>query len=457
MLFEENDKEYVKGTPLAARMRPRTLDEIAGQQHILGEGKLLRRLIEADRVYSIILWGPPGIGKTSLASVIANATGARFCAINAVTAGVADIRATVEDSRQERYQNNRPTVLFIDEIHRFNKLQQDALLPHLESGLLRLIGATIHNPHFALNSAVLSRCQLFRLQPLTLDDLNAVLERALNDKEHGLGNIRLFVDEKARSHLVRAAEGDARRLLTALEVAALTTPPQADGLIFVDEESAIESISRPGMRYDSNEDEHYDTISAFIKSIRGSDPDAAIYWLAKMIGAGEDPRFIARRLVISAAEDVGNADPHALMLANAALNAVSEIGMPEARIPLAQVTIYLAMAPKSNRAYLAISKALAAQQDGDMQPVPIQLRNVRPGELEEAMASSESYLYPHDYPEAWVMQEYMLEPREFYEPSPYGFEARMKERLDAIRARMKTWRDKKQSEKDKDEGTGQLL
>jgi len=443
MLFDEMNEIPTADVPLAVRMRPRTLDEIAGQQHILGEGKLLRRLIEADRVWSLILWGPPGTGKTTLASVIARTTGAHFRALNAVTAGVADLRAEVEQAQQVRQSENKATVLFIDEIHRFNKLQQDALLPYLESGLLRMIGATVHNPHFSINNALLSRCQIFRLESLNHDDVAKVLDRALSDEEHGLGKLNIVLDDKARQHLIRASEGDARRLLTALEVAVLTSPPDDEGTIHVDEAAAVESISRPGLRYDWDEDEHYDTISAFIKSIRGSDPDAAIYWLAKMIGAGEDPRFIARRLVISASEDIGNAEPHALPLATAALVAVGEIGMPEAGIPLAQATVFLACAPKSNRAYMALNRALKAQQEGDILPVPIQLRNVRPQELEDAMGADDSYLYPHDYANAWVPQEYLTEPRLFYEPSDYGYEKRMKERLDEIRRRMAEWRAKR--------------
>ncbi len=316
------EQEQQRMAPLAARMRPRTLDEFVGQRHILGEGKLLRRAIEADQLSSLIFYGPPGTGKTTLARVIANTTKSHFTDLNAVTAGVADIRRIVDEAKARLGMYGQRTILFIDEIHRFNKAQQDALLPYVEEGTVILIGATTENPFFEVNAALLSRSQIFPLHPLTEDELRLIAERALSDAERGLGALNIRIDEDALAHLIRYADGDARRLLNALELAALTTRPGADGVVHITLDVAVESIQRPAVRYDKSGDNHYDTISAFIKSIRGSDPDAALYWLARMLDAGEDPRFIARRLVISAAEDIGNADPQALQVAVAAFHAL---------------------------------------------------------------------------------------------------------------------------------------
>lgn len=355
---QEREKE--KKAPLAARMRPRTLDEMVGQSHILNPGKLLRRAIEADQLTSLILFGPPGTGKTTLAKVIANTTESHFEQLNAVTSGVGDIRRLTGEAKDTLSMYDRRTLLFIDEIHRFNKSQQDALLPFVEDGTIILIGATTENPSFEVNAALLSRSRVFQLHLLTENELKTLAERALADEERGLGHYQTKMDEEALNHLIRMAGGDARNLLNALELAVTTTLPQEDGFRHITLEVAEESIQQKVIRYDKGGDNHYDTISAFIKSMRGSDPDAALYYLAKMIHAGEDPRFIARRIFIHAAEDVGMADPRALLIASAAAQAVEHIGLPEAQIPLAEAVIYIATAPKSNAVIKGISQAMQA-------------------------------------------------------------------------------------------------
>lgn len=405
-LFElANAAENEEKAPLAYRMRPRSLDEMVGQQDVVGPGSLLRRAILADRLTSVIFFGPPGCGKTTIAQVIAQTTKARFETLNAVSSGVGDIREVVRQAQEERSLYQRRTVLFIDEIHRFNKSQQDALLPYVENGLICLIGATTENPYFQVNAALVSRSHIFRLQPLTTDDLKALLRRALTDEDRGLGRMHPRISEEAVDILARGASGDARRLLNALELAVLSATVGPTGDVEVDVEDALASMQERRVVYDRAGDEHYDTISAFIKSVRGSDADAATLWLAKMLAAGEDPRFIARRLMISASEDIGNADPMGLVLATSALQAVSHIGMPEARIILAQVTTYLASAPKSNAAYNAVNAALADVEAGMPLTVPPHLRGTGYAGA-EALGSGAGYLYPHDYPGHYVEQDY---------------------------------------------------
>ena len=422
--------------PLAARMRPLSLSEIAGQQHILGEGKLLRRAIEADRFTSLIFYGTPGTGKTTLAWVVANSTGSRFEALNGVESNVAEIRSKIEQARTYTKLRDQSTVLFIDEIHRFNKAQQDVLLPHLERGTVRFIGATTHNPYFYVNSPLVSRSQVFQLEPLSNEDLLLLLKRALSDPERGFGNREIEADEDALLHLAEKADGDARKALTALELAILTTPGD-EGTVRLDLAVAEESIQHKAVVYDSDGDQHYDTISAFIKSIRGSDPDAALYWMAKMLHAGEDPRFIARRLVISASEDVGLADSNGLRVALAAQQAFEFLGMPEGRIPLAHATVYLATAPKSNSAYAALGAAMQDVEDNRTLSVPEHLRTSFRKKLAEASGADQAamqYLYSHDYEGNFTPQAYLPEGRRYYEPTENGLEKRIKERLDFWRA-----------------------
>lgn len=410
-LFPE-EPVNVKG-PLAYRMSPRTLDEYAGQEHILGEGKLLRRAIEADRITSIILYGPPGTGKTALARVIAEKTQSLFSWLNAATAGLDDLRKVIQSARDRKKKGMR-TILFLDEIHRFNKLQQDALLPDVEEGNITLIAATVENPFFYVNSALLSRSQVFELKSLSEDALLQILRHALSDTERGLGNLLIRIDEEALRHIARMSDGDARKALSALDLAALTTAPDAEGKIHITMSIAEESIQRKVVVYDKKGDQHYDTISAFIKSMRGSDPDATVYYLAKMIYAGEDPRFIARRIVICASEDVGEADPMALILATSCLRAVEFIGMPEARIPLAQAAIYIANAPKSNACYMAIDAALEDIKNETTQEVPDHLKDSHyPGA--KKLGHGEGYKYPHSYG-GHVEQEYLKQKKKFYKP-----------------------------------------
>ncbi|HKI68874.1 MAG TPA: replication-associated recombination protein A, partial [Verrucomicrobiae bacterium] len=415
--------------PLAARMRPRDLNEFVGQPHILSSGHLLRRAIEADRIQSLIFYGPPGTGKTSLAQIIARQTKSKFERLSGVESNVADMRRVLAAAANRLENTAQPTILFIDEIHRFNKAQQDILLPDVECGVVRLIGATTHNPFFFVNSPLVSRSQIFELRPLTEEDLFQLLDRATKDSDRGLGAMKIAADETALRHLAKVADGDARRALNALEIAALTTAPGDDGVIQIDLETAEQSIQKKAIVYDGDEDAHYDTISAFIKSMRGSDPDAALYWLAKMIHAGEDPRFIARRIIIHAAEDVGLADPMALVLANAAFQAAEFIGWPEARIPLAEATIYIATASKSNSTVMAIDAAVKEVESGRTLPVPEHLRDAS-YKGAKRLGHGQGYQYAHNHPEHFVAQDYLGADKRFYEPTDQGVEKKIKERLD---------------------------
>lgn len=424
--------ERVGHQPLAARMRPRDLAEFVGQSHILGPGMLLRRAIEADRIQSLIFYGPPGTGKTSLAQIIARRTRNYFERLSGVESNVADMRRVLAAAANRLENKGVPTILFVDEIHRFNKAQQDVLLPDVEAGVVRLIGATTHNPFFFVNSPLVSRSQIFELRPIEETELQSLLARALADCERGLGYLKLEVDEAALKHLARLSDGDARKALNALEIAALTTAPDVGGVIHVDLAVAEQSIQRKAVVYD-DEDAHYDTISAFIKSMRGSDPDATLYWLAKMIHAGEDPRFIARRIVIHAAEDVGLADPMALVLANAALQAADFVGWPEARIPLAEAAIYIATAHKSNSTVTAINAALEDVAAGRTLPVPEHLRDGSyPGA--QRLGHGQNYQYAHDHPGHFVAQDYLGAARRYYEPTEQGVERKIKERVEKWRA-----------------------
>jgi putative ATPase len=422
-LFQRPDDQ-----PLAARMRPRTLDEYVGQDHILGPGRLLRRAIQADQLSSVILYGPPGTGKTTLARVIANTTRARFTSLNAVLGGVKDIREAVAEA-QEQQRAGRRTILFVDEVHRFNKAQQDALLPWVESGTVTLIGATTENPYFEVNKALVSRSRIFQLKPLTDEDLRAVAAQALADPERGFGGRAVRLDDDALEHLVGVANGDARSLLNALELAVETTEPDEDGAVRVTRAVAEESIQQRAVLYDKEGDAHFDTISAFIKSVRGSDPDAALYWLAKMVYAGEDPRFILRRLLILASEDVGLADPQALGVVAAAAQAYDYVGLPEGRYHLAQATLYLATAPKSNSTmgFFDALDAVGKEREGE---VPNHLRD---GNRDaEGFGHGAGYAYPHAYRDHWVAQQYLpdaLQAKVFYQPSGQGAEARVRDEV----------------------------
>ncbi len=421
--------------PLAARMRPRHLSEVRGQDHILAKGKLLRRAIESDRFSSLIFYGPPGTGKTTLATVIAKSTGSRFESLNGVESNVAEIRAKIEQADSWQKLRNETTILFIDEIHRFNKAQQDVLLPHLERGTVRFIGATTHNPYFYINSPLVSRSQVFQLEHLATSDIIELLKSALADKERGLGRLDIVAHDEALHHLAEKADGDARKALTALELAILSSPAGEE--VVLDLAVAEESIQKKAILYDADGDQHYDTISAFIKSIRGSDPDAALYWLAKMITAGEDPRFIARRLVISASEDIGLADSSALQVAIAAQQALEFIGMPEGRIPLAQATVHLATAPKSNSSYQALGEAMSDIAKGKTLPVPAHLQTRFRKEIATqsgADTAAMNYLYSHDYEGNFTPQAYLPEGRVYYHPSQNGMEKRIAERLEFWRS-----------------------
>ena len=438
-LFRQaHDANLKKAQPLAARMRPRTLDEFAGQEHFLGEGKLLRRLLQADRLGSVIFYGPPGSGKTALAHVIANHTQCVFRQVNAVAVGIKEVRELLEEARAELADSGRRTILFVDELHRFNRAQQDVLLPDVEEGRIILIGATTQNPFFAINSPLLSRSQIFTFLPLTTDQIKVLLGRALNDKERGLGGKRINAAEDALDFLAMICDGDARRALSALEVGVLSmeTPgAHATGSsIAFTLEVAQDSIQRKVMDFDPTGDAHYDLASAFIKSMRGSDPDAAIYWLARMLEAGEDPRFIARRVVICASEDVGNADPQALVVAAAALQAIEFVGLPECQLALAQAVTYIATAPKSNAATIAIGKAREDVKQGRTLPVPEHLRDAH-YQGAQHLGHGKDYQYSHDYEGGWVDQTYLPEERRYYVPVERGHEAEIKKRMDALRAK----------------------
>ena len=410
-------------------MRPRNLEEYVGQTHILAPGQLLRRAIEADRIQSLIFYGPPGTGKTSLAQIIARQTKSKFDRLSGVESNVADMRRVLASAHNRLANTGQPTILFIDEIHRFNKSQQDVLLPDVESGVVRLIGATTHNPFFFVNSPLVSRSQIFELKPLSEAELFDLIARALTDADRGIGYMKIKIEKEAAQHLARVADGDARKALNALEIAALTTAPDSEGAIRITLAVAEASIQKKAVVYDGDGDAHYDTISAFIKSMRGSDPDAALYWLAKMIHAGEDPRFITRRIVICAAEDVGLADPMALVLANAAHAAAEFIGWPEARIPIAEATIYVATANKSNSAYKAIDAALEDVKSGRTLAVPEHLRDAS-YQGAKRLGHGVGYQYAHEGEGHFVAQDYLGADKRYYEPTEQGVEKKIKDRLD---------------------------
>ncbi len=429
---QENGK---KESPLASRMRPTSLDEVVGQQHIIGKDKLLYRAIMADKISSIIFYGPPGTGKTTLAKVIANTTSAEFTSINATAAGKKDMEQVVENAKNIRGMYGKKTILFIDEIHRFNKGQQDYLLPFVEDGTVILIGATTENPYFEVNGALLSRSIIFELKPLSQEDIKTLIRRALTDSAKGLGSYGAVIDDDALDFLSDMANGDARSALTAIELGVLTTEPSADGKIHITLSVASECIQRRVVKYDKSGDNHYDTISAFIKSMRGSDPDAAIYYLARMLYAGEDVKFIARRIMICAAEDVGNADPQALQVAVAAAQAVERIGMPESQIILAEATNYVACAPKSNASYLSIDAAMHMVASGQTPPIPVHLQDSHyksAGKLGHGIG----YQYAHDFKNHYVAQQYLpdaLAGTHFYEPTDMGYEKQIRDHLEKIR------------------------
>jgi putative ATPase len=433
-LFEAAEKENRRSAqPLALRMRPRNLSEFVGQQHFLGEGKLLYRLIKADRLTALLFYGPPGTGKTTLAHLLASETRCRFRQLNAVTSGVKDLREVIDEARDVLAVEGTRTLLFVDEIHRFNKSQQDALLPDVEDGTVVLVGATTSNPFFAVNSALVSRSRVFEFQPLNADDVKHLLKRALSDKERGLGTIPVNLHDDAAEFIAQTCDGDARQALSALEIGVLSSDQRP---VEFSLELAAESVQRKAVQYDRDGDSHYDSISALIKSIRGSDPDAGIYWLARMLEGGEDVRFLARRLVILASEDVGNADPHALPLAIAAMQACEFVGLPECQLNLAQTVAYLACAPKSNAATVAIGEARADVREGRTVPVPVHLKDAHYAGAKR-LGHGEGYQYAHDFEGGVAAQQYLGVDREYYRPVDRGFEQELVERLMAIRAKLR--------------------
>ena len=428
------ENQLKKSAPLADRMRPETLEEFVGQSHILGEGKFLRRSIIADRIYSMIFYGPPGVGKTTLARIIANHTKKNFEKLSAVTAGLKEVREVITKAEDNLKLYNKRTILFIDEIHRFNKAQQDALLPHVERGVIILIGATTENPYFEVNKALLSRMMVIPLKSLTEEEIIEILKKALKDKKRGLGEYKVNISDKVLDYIAASSNGDSRAALNSLEIAVLSTSQDENGIINVDMDTIKECLLAKYVKYDKLGDEHYDTISAFIKSMRGSDPDATLYWLAKMIEAGEDPKFIARRIIICASEDVGNADPQALNVAVSAFNAVNIIGMPEGRIPLAQAACYVACAPKSNAVYVGINKALEDVRNKTIGKVPVHLKDASYKGAKK-LGHGIGYKYPHDYKGAYVKQQYLpdeLINNRYYKPTDYGYEKKIKEYLSKI-------------------------
>ena len=436
-LFEYNRSlQGGKEAPLAARMRPSCLEDFVGQEHIVGKGKLLYRAIQSDRLSSVIFYGPPGTGKTTLAKIIANTTKSKFCQINATTAGIKEIKETVEDAKAALGMYGKKTILFVDEIHRFNKSQQDYLLPYVEDGTLILIGATTENPYFEVNGALLSRSRIFELKALEKDDVKELVLRAVRDEKKGMGSYHAVIDDEAADFLADVSGGDARAALNAVELGVLTTERDpADGLIHITLDVAQECIQKRAVRYDKDGDNHYDTISAFIKSMRGSDPDAAVYYLARMLYAGEDIKFIARRIMICAAEDVGNADPQALTVAVSAAQAVERIGMPEAQIILSQAVLYVATAPKSNSACNAVFEAMDAVKNQRSMPVPVHLQDSHYGGSAK-LGHGIGYRYAHDYPNHYVEQQYLpdeIKDARFYEPGDLGYEKKIKEHLQKLR------------------------
>ncbi len=431
-LFARQEKQRREAAlPLAARMRPQSLDEFAGQQHFLGEGKLLRRILDARRLHSVIFYGPPGSGKTSLAELLARHTDSQFSRLNAAACGVKELRTVLDEARARLETSGRRTVLFVDELHRFNRTQQEVLLPDVEAGIVSLIGATTQNPFFSLVSPLISRSQVFEFKALTQADVLGLLNRAMSDTTRGLGEHHVTATPEALEFLADICDGDARRALTALEIGVLSL---AGSNAVFDLEVAQESIQKKAIQYDASGDEHFDAASALIKSLRGSDPDAALYWLARMLEAGEDPRFLARRIVIAAAEDVGNADPQALILAQAAAQATEFIGLPECRIPLAQAVTYIATAPKSNASYAAIDAAMEDVRTQRVVPVPMHLKDAH-YKGAERLGHGTGYQYAHAAPEGWVDQDYLGVEKTYYQPVDRGFESEIRKRLAAIRER----------------------
>lgn len=428
LFTQTKDNHLRKKSPLAEKMRPNKLDDILGQEEILGKGKLLRRAIETDNLTSVIFYGPPGSGKTTLANVIAETTKGNFEKINAVIANLNDLRKVIKEAEDRISLYQQKTIVFIDEIHRFNKTQQDALLPSVEKGIITLIGATTENPYFSINSALLSRSLIFKINPLSEDNIVTVLKKALNDCENGLGNLKVNITEEALNFLAKQAQGDARIALNALELAVNSTPPDSKGIRNIDLNIIEESIQKPALKYDKDGDQHYDVVSAFIKSMRGSDPDATLHYLARMLEAGEDPRFIARRIVIHAAEDVGLADPQALVIAQNAAQALEYVGLPEGRIILAQAALYIALTVKSNSVIKGIDNALADIKKGNYSEVPLHLRDGHYKGAKE-LDHGIGYKYPHDYPNHYVQQQYLpkkLAGTKYYQPSDQGFEKKFK-------------------------------
>ena len=430
-----HEQNKSKDSPLASRLRPTSLDEVVGQKHIIGKDKLLYRSIKADKLSSMIFYGPPGTGKTTLAKVIANTTGAEFKQLNATVAGKKDMEEVTAAAKDDLAMYDRKTILFIDEIHRFNKRQQDYLLPFVEDGTVILIGATTENPYFEVNRALLSRSLIYELKPLSIEDIRELIRRAVYDEEKGMGSYDAVIDDDAAAFLADMANGDARVALNAVEMGLLTTDRSDDGKIHLSLEVVQECIQKRAIKYDKTGDNHYDTISAFIKSMRGSDPDAAVYYLARMLTAGEDIKFIARRIMICASEDVGMADPQALQVAVAASLAVERVGMPEARILLSQAAVYVATAPKSNASYLAVNEAMHMVENGETYPIPRHLQNVHADSA--GQEREQGYLYAHDYPDHYVKQQYLpyeLSGKEFYKPTGNGYEVKIREHMRKLRS-----------------------
>lgn len=441
LFTRQEARNLEQAKPLAARMRPQSLEEFVGQEHFLGPDKLLRRMLKADRVSSVVFYGPPGTGKTSLAELIARHTKREFVAINAAASGVKELRAELDRARDRLAVDGLRTILFVDELHRFNRTQQDVLLPDVEAGVVSLVGATTANPFFSLVSPLVSRSQIFEFRPIEEQHVLELLRRALTDRQRGLGQYEVRATDEALNFLAEICDGDARRALNALEIGVVSV---ADSTRVFDLAVAQESIQKKAIQYDATGDEHYDAASALIKSMRGSDPDAATYWLARMLEAGEDPRFLARRIVIAAAEDVGNADPQALMLANAAAQATEFIGLPECRIPLVQAVTYIAMAPKSNASIMAIDKAISDVREHRVLPVPVHLRDAHYSGAKR-LGHGQGYRYSHKAPEGWVDQDYLGVEREYYEPVNRGLEAELRKRLDDLRNRRQRQRQSDQA------------